>query len=162
MWHTGNLTTLNILSSLHRRFFPFDIETIVIKTRGKNLMTVKLWVKQALDKTRSCNEMHLHFTVAKVVTYSQQNILKHKLEFFTTSKTDSLSLRQKVCQKISVIKNTTQVFDMITNFKKWSSTNSTFALFQNLIFTGCVTCKIWVWNRPKMDFVSLRFFKSIF
>ena len=111
MRHTGNLTTLNILSSLHSRFFPFDIETIIMKTRGKILMTVKLWVKQALDKTRSCNKMHLHFTVAKVVTYSQQNILKHKLEFFTTSKTDSLLLLQKVRQKISVIK--TNTFDDI-------------------------------------------------
>ena len=132
MWHTGNLTTLNILSSLHRRFFPFDFETIIMKNRGKILMTVKLWVKQALDKTRSCNKMHLHFTVAKVVTYSQQNVLKH-----------SLALHLIFAKSIS--KN--GVYEL--HF--WS--------FSNLIFTACVACKIQLRNRPK---VSLHFLKSIF
>ena len=67
------------------------------------------------DKTRqkTCKFMNEKYLSLNMVTLEEQELhmKSHKQRFFTTSKMDRHLLRQKVCQKISVIK--TNTFDDI-------------------------------------------------
>jgi hypothetical protein len=47
-------------------------------------------------------------------------------------------------------------------FEKSSLMNWNFCLVWTRFFTACVPCKIWDWNRQKIEFIKLDFSNSIF